>query len=95
MKSEKDLRKYTYTTGAFITPFFDKETKRWMWVVTEFDSDTYCDGEYIDTDIVATEIMGLVKLEENVDDEYAHLRNPDFCAKCGGECEYDDNGELI
>ena len=28
-------------------------------------------------------------------DEFAHRRNPDFCAKCGGECEYDDDGELI
>jgi len=25
----------------------------------------------------------------------AHRRNPDFCAKCGGECYFDDDGKRI
>ncbi len=53
-----DLRKYTYTTGAYVVPFYDG--KQWRWVVSSFGDDTYCDGQVIDPRETADEIFGLV-----------------------------------
>lgn len=48
--------------------------------------------QYVRFDADGGEIEGMEKAEH---DQLAHRRNPDFCAKCGGECQYDDDGVLI
>ena len=37
---------------------------------------------------------GSVEVEE-ITEERGHRHNSDFCAKCGGTCVYDDQGELL
>ena len=60
--TQNEIAKYTYTTGAFITPVFIDGN--WRWVVTNFDNDTYCDGVLIDPVEVSDDVEGLV-LEDN------------------------------
>jgi hypothetical protein len=35
------------------------------------------------------------KLDNPAPEWDAHRRNPDFCAKCGGQCYFDSNGVRI
>jgi hypothetical protein len=49
MQIKDNLSYYTYTTGAHLTPIFYRG--RWVWMVAEFEDDTFCDGECINPDI--------------------------------------------
>jgi len=44
-----------------------------------------------------TLIYNLIADDEDDEDgkDYSHRRNLGYCAKCGGICQYDDDGELI
>lgn len=39
-----------YTTGAFLSPIRVESEKgpRWMWVVTQFEDDTFLDGSEVE-----------------------------------------------
>ena len=54
---EDEVRRYTFTDGAHITPIFYEG--KWVWMVTEFDGDTYCDGDIINPDTVSDSIASL------------------------------------
>lgn len=59
--SEKKIKKYTFTDGAFISPIFIDG--KYRWIVVEFDGDTYCDGNVIYPDTEADSIMELAYQE--------------------------------
>lgn len=42
MATEKDLQRYTYTTGAYIIPFYDEKSDRYLWIISSFEDDTFC-----------------------------------------------------
>lgn len=54
---ENEIKRYTFTDGAFITPILIDG--RYRWIVTEFDGDTYCNGDIIDPDVEAESIIEL------------------------------------
>lgn len=62
MLSDKDLKRYTFTTGAFISPV--EINGKFFWVVTSFEDDTYCDGKLINPKLSGDSILDLVTLEE-------------------------------
>ncbi len=64
MKTQNELEKYTYTTGAFISPFFIKEENKWVWIVREFDDDTFCDGDLISPKEESEHIDDIIETEE-------------------------------
>lgn len=39
--------------------------------------------------------LGVIHFGKEKEDTDAHRRNPDFCAKCGGQCYFDDEGKRI
>jgi hypothetical protein len=51
-----------------------------------------------ETDAVASTWMAFAEAVDDDDDDgdgddlYSHRHNPGFCAKCGGNCQYDDQG---
>jgi len=66
---EQDLKKYTFTTRAFISPV--EIDGKFFWIVTQFEDDTYCDGDVISPKVSGDSILDLVVTEEigeNLDD---------------------------
>lgn len=50
--SKPSLFSTVFTTGAFITPVLIED--RWRWVVTEFEDDTFIDGN--DVNVVESSV---------------------------------------
>lgn len=51
--------RYAFTTGAHIAPV--QINGKWRWIVTEFEDDTFVDGELVNPDSVADTEDGLIK----------------------------------
>lgn len=65
MPTTDELKRYTYTSGAHIYPLpisVDNEIK-WVWAVSEFEDDTFCDGTLISPNEVSDTLEGLIEDE--------------------------------
>ena len=58
---ENQIKRYSFTDGAHIAPILIDG--KYFWIVTEFDGDTYCNGDIICPDTEADNIMKLVYRE--------------------------------
>ncbi|MDQ3798231.1 MAG: hypothetical protein M3384_02170 [Acidobacteriota bacterium] len=61
-----------YTTGAYLVPMkIKKENKeRFVWIVAEFDDDSYCEGEICSPVVYADSLESLiVEKNEEADSE--------------------------
>ena len=68
MTKQQYLDGNIYTTGAYLRPLYIEETKKWVWVVVDFDGDSFaCDGDSISLDTEADCEEGLIKDEDNND----------------------------
>jgi len=70
------------------------EEKMGWWIGSQkWPVDLQPGGVTGDTEEVPEDDMDEGCDEDN--DPLAHRRNPVFCAKCGGECAYDDDGTPV
>jgi len=65
MSFNKDSR--CFTDGAHIVPYLFPDGK-WRWVVTEFDGDTWNNGDPTDPDVIANSERELIH-NEGVDND--------------------------
>lgn len=59
-----ELQPKIYTTGAFLVPvkIMKGKTERYVWVVYEFDDDSYLDGDLCSPTIYSDKLKNLISV---------------------------------
>lgn len=62
-----DFPSYVYTNGAYLVP--KRVDGQWVWVVSEFDGETFGDGQLMNPTETATTLEELYEDKDDSNDE--------------------------